>query len=188
MFVTEIFSNENRIFTNVFKTVFPTEYKEIFGETDSEILDSVVNLKYGGRTVISSITPDNAKQVVQTVITLNVANWVQAAKTMMLQYDVLNPVRNTVKTQTNGTEKQTSNDSNTTSVKAFNDDDFSPDNKNDSDTNKDVTTENIQVQTVSGFNSGDVQDKLKKDFQFRLDNWRESIIFALIKEITLSVY
>lgn len=186
MFVTEVFA-QKKLFKDIFKESFPDDYKTIFGEINPDVLDGVVNLKYGGKTVLSKITPDNVEQVCTNVITLNVSQWVQAAKVMQTEYNVLKPVRRSTLITETGTEKQTSNDSNTTAIKAFNDTEFSPDNKNDSNSDKNVTTNHEHSETVTGFD-GDVTDKLKKDFAFRLDNWRNSIIFALINEITIDIY
>lgn len=184
----ELFTGDNLLFTNIFKNDFPDDYKTIFGERLPHVYDVVASLKFGNKELVSYLTSDNCKDVIDSLITANVENWVNAAKTMETEYDALNPVRRTVKTDVSGTEKQTSNDNDTQSIKAFNDTDFTPDNKNESNTDRDITTANNTVQTVSGYENGDIQDKLQKDFAFRLDNWRESIIFALIKEITLDIY
>ena len=60
----ELFTKGNGIFATVFKTEYPTEYAAIFGDTAPEKLDTYALLMYGGKTVVSSITSDNASDVV----------------------------------------------------------------------------------------------------------------------------
>ena len=47
---------------------------------------------YGGKTVVSSITSDNANDVVSAVIAVNVQGWEREAAAMLADYDVLTPV------------------------------------------------------------------------------------------------
>ena len=61
---SELFTKGNGIFATVFKTEYPTEYAAIFGDTDPTKLDAYALLMYGGKTVVSSITSDNASDVV----------------------------------------------------------------------------------------------------------------------------
>lgn len=188
MLYNELFKQGNFLFADIFNKDFPDEFKKIFGERLPHVYDVTANFKYGNRTIVSSLNADNCHDVVNAIIQSNLDNWVKAANTMQSEYNALAPVRRTITTDVTGTEKQTSNDNNTTSVKAFNDTDFTPDNKNENNTDKDISTSNNRVETITGFDNGDIQDKIQKDFQFRLDNWRESIIFVLIKQITLDIY
>ena len=72
---SELFTKGNGIFQTVFKTEYPTEYAAIFGDTDPTKLDAYALLMYGGKTVVSSITSDNASDVVSAVIAVNVQGW-----------------------------------------------------------------------------------------------------------------
>lgn len=187
MTINELFTGDNQLITNIFKNNYPDDYKVIFGETQPSYYDTVALLKWGTREVVETITPDNCKDVVSAIIAINVDGWRKAATTMQKEFDALKPVRRTITTTGKGTENQTANDANTESVKAFNDTDFTPDNKNESNNTKERTTTDEHTETVTGFD-GDVYSQLRKDFAFRLDNWRESIIFAIVSEITLSIY
>ena len=183
----ELFTGDNQLITNIFKVNYPDDYNAIFGDTQPTYYDTVALLKWGNREVVDTITPDNCKDVVSAVIAINIDGWRKAATTMQKEFDALKPVRRSTTTTGKGTENQTANDANTESVKAFNDTDFTPDNKNESNNTKERTTTDERTETVTGFD-GDVYSQLRKDFAFHLENWRESIIFAIVSEITLSIY
>lgn len=188
MLYKDLFIGDKGVFVNVFKKDFPEHYAVIFGETLPQVYDTLAILKYGGKTLYGYITDDNCVDVVRSVITSNVDNWVLAAKAMTAKYDVAKPVSR----ETSRTEKvddtETSADISTNSQKAFNDTDFTPDSKGQSDLTKDRASTRTITESVTGYGDGVISDKLKKEFQFRLDNWRENIIFAIIKELTLSIY
>ena len=183
----ELFTGDNQLITNIFKGNYPDDYNVIFGDTQPTYYDTVALLKWGNREVVETITPDNCKDVVSAVIAINVDGWRKAAATMQKEFDALKPVRRSTTTTGKGTENQTANDANTESVLAFNYTDFTPDTKNEGHNTKECTTTDERTETVTGF-EGDVYSQLRKDFAFRLDNWRESIIFAIVSEITLSIY
>lgn len=183
----ELFNGDNQLITNIFKANFPDDYKAIFGDTQPTYYDTVALLKWGNREVCDTITPDNCKDVVSAVIAINVDGWIKASTTMQKEFDALQPVRRSTTTTGKGTDNQTANNANTESVKAFNDTDFTPDNKNETNNTTERTTTDERTETVTGFD-GDIYTQLRKDFAFRLDNWRENIIFAIVNEITLSIY
>lgn len=187
MTINELFKDDNLLVRDIFYREHMQDYRAIFGNVEPQIYDTLISLKCGNKVVNSNITGYNRKRIVNAIISANVDNWKQAAKTMQLEFDALKPVRRSTTTTGKGTENQTANDANTESIKAFNDTDFTPDNKNESNNTKERTTTDERTETVTGFD-GDVYSQLRKDFAFRLDNWRESIIFAIVKEITLSIY
>ena len=187
MTINELFTGDNLLMRDIFYKEHQADYTAIFGNQIPQTYDVLISLKCGDKVVSDKVTVDNCKDVVNAIINANVANWKQAAKTMQLEFDTLNPVRRKTTTTGKGTENQTANDANTESIKAFNDTDFTPDNKNESNNTKERTTTDERTETITGFD-GDVYSQLRKDFAFRLDNWRESIIFAIVKEITLSIY
>lgn len=188
MLYKDLFIGDKGVFVNVFKKDFPEQYAVIFGETLPQVYDTLAILKCGDRTLFSYINDDNCADVVRSVISSSVDNWVLAAKAMMSIYDAAKPVsRETARTE-KVDDTETSADISTNSQKAFNDTDFTPDTKGQSDLTKDRVTTHTITESVTGYGDGVISDKLKKEFQFRLGNWRESIIFAIIKELTLSIY
>ena len=187
MTINELFTGDNLLVRDIFYKEHKEDYTAIFGNQTPQTYDVIISLKCGDKVVNNHISADNCKDVVNAIINANVENWKQGAKTMQLEFDTLNPVRSKTTTTGKGSENQTRNGDDIASVKAFNDTEFTPDNKNTStDTNERTTTNESEV-TVTGF-EGDVYSQLKKDFQFRLDKWKESIIFAIVNEITLSIY
>lgn len=187
MTINELFTGDNLLVRDIFYKEHKEDYTAIFGNQIPQTYDVIISLKCGDKVVSDKVTVDNCKDVVNAIINANVENWKQAAKTMQKEFDALKPVRRSTTTTGKGTENQTANDANTESVKAFNDTDFTPDNKNESNNTKERTTTDERTETVTGFD-GDVYSQLRKDFAFRLDNWRESIIFAIVSEITLNIY
>ena len=185
----ELFTPERAVFATIFAVDFPEQYKTIFGETIPQVYDVVAVLECGEKTLLNVITPDSYKEIVSAVITMNVDSWVKAANAMLAEYDAINPVkRSTTRTeQTN--ENETATDNTTDSRKAFNDTDFSPDSRGESDSEKTRSANRSTTETVAGIGeSKDITETLRKEFAFRLDKWRKNIIFALINEITTQIY
>lgn len=185
----ELFTTERAIFATIFAPDFPEQYKAIFGETIPQVYDVTAILTCGNKTLLDSITPDSYKEIVTAVITVNVESWVKAANAMLAEYDAIKPVKRSVTRTEQGSENETATDSTTDSRKAFNDTDFSPDSKGQSDTEKTRSNNRDITETVVGIGEGkDITEQLRKEFAFRLDKWRKSIIFALINEITTNIY
>lgn len=121
---SELFTKGNGIFATVFKTEYPTEYAAIFGDTAPEKLDAYALLMYGGKTVVSSITSDNASDVVSAVIAVNVQGWEREAAAMLADYDVLTPVTGEIERMETVTLQESTDNTETGANKAFNDTDF----------------------------------------------------------------
>lgn len=176
------------LFTDVFKVNFPTEYAEIFGEMDSVGLDTLVLLNYSERECINTITKDNANEYIKNIIALSVSNWVRVSSAYNAQYDVLNPIQQQTTREDQTTESANNSNTNVSSNKPYNETDFVEYDK-DSTTYDNTRTNNItSTQKVVGLGSKSVTDELTKEIEFRLNNWRKSIIFAIINDITKSIY
>lgn len=176
------------LFTDVFKVNFPTEYAEIFGEMDSVGLDTLVLLNYSERECINTITKDNANEYIKNIIAFSVSNWVRVSSAYNAQYDVLNPIQQQTTREDQTTESANNSNTNVSSNKPYNETDFVEYDK-DSTTYDNTRTNNItSTQKVVGLGSKSVTDELTKEIEFRLNNWRKSIIFAIINDITKSIY
>lgn len=187
MTINELFTGDNLLMRDIFYNEHKEDYTAIFGNVLPQTYDVLISLKCGDKVVNNHITVDNCKDVVNAIIYANVDGWKKAATTMQTEFDALNPVMRKTTTTGKGSENQTRNGNDIASIKAFNDTDFTPDNKNTSTDTNERTTSNESEVTVTGFD-GDVYTQLQKDFQFRLAKWKESIIFAIVNEITLSIY
>ena len=185
----ELFTPDKGIFATIFKPNYPVQYGVIFGQTIPQTYDVLASFKCGDKTLLDAVTIDTYKDIVSAVIAMNVDNWVKAANVMLKDYDALKPIKHEVTRQTNGNNNETVNDSTTNNSKAFNDTEFSPDSKGTSESTKSYTNEQTVVESVTGIGENkDTTDILQKEFAFRLEKWKESIIFAIVNEITLSVY
>ena len=99
----ELFTTDNGIFGTVFSPDFPDEYQKIFGDALPKTLDVYAVMTSGNKMLSDSITAENYKDIVSSVIKVNVAGWVKQAEAMTAEYDVLKPVTREV----NRTETRT---------------------------------------------------------------------------------
>ena len=186
---SELFTTGNGIFATVFKTEYPTEYAAIFGDTDPTKLDAYALLMYGGKTVVSSITSDNASDVVSAVIAINVQGWEREAAAMLAVYDVLTPVTGSVERTETVTLQESTDNTETGANKAFNDTDFSDSDRKTANDERNRTESRKTTETSKGTGaSKSISTEIAKELQLRRDNWRKNIIFALVSEITTSIY
>jgi hypothetical protein len=186
---SELFTKDNGIFATVFKTEYPTEYAAIFGDTDPTKLDAYALLMYGGKTVVSSITGDNARDIVSAVIAVNVQGWEREAAAMLADYDVLTPVTGSVERTETVTLQESTDNTETGANKAFNDTDFSDSDRKTANDERNRTEERQTTETSKGTGaSKSISTEIAKELQLRRDNWRKNIIFALIRELTTSIY
>lgn len=186
---SELFTKGGGIFATVFKTEYPTEYAAIFGDTDPTKLDAYALLMYGGKTVVSSITSDNASDVVSAVIAVNVQGWEREAEAMLADYDVLTPVTGQIERTETVTLQESTDNTETGANKAFNDTDFSDSDRKTANDERNRTEERQTTETSKGTGaSKSISSEIAKELQLRRDNWRKNIIFALVRELTTSIY
>ncbi len=185
----ELFTRGNGIFETVFKAQYPSNYKTIFGDTPPEKLDAYALLTCGGKTLVGSITSDNAKEVVSAVIAVNVQGWKREAEVMLADYDVLTPVTGNVERTETVTLQESTDNTETGANKAFNDNDFSDSDRKTAADERNRTEERRTTETIRGTGiSKSISNEISKELQLRRDNWRKNIIFALVREITTSIY
>ena len=179
---------QNGLFTKVFKANYPTEYATIFGEMDSVGLDTLVILNCGEKEVLSTITQDNANTYVKNIIALSVSNWVKVANAYNTQYNVLAPTQKTTTRTNNATESENNTNTNVSSNKPYNNTTFEEYDKDNNTSDKTRTNKAEETETITGLNCKSAVDELQKEINFSLQNWRKSIIFAIINEITKAIY
>lgn len=185
----ELFTKDNGIFATVFNAEYPNEYAAIFGETDPEKLDAYALLMYGSKTIVSSITSDNIKDIVSAVIAINVQGWEREAAAMLAYYDIPTPVRSQFERTETVTLQEGTNNTKTDSNKAFNETDFSDSDQKTVSDEKNRTESRKTTETSMGTGANkSISSEIAKELQLRRDNWRKNIIFALIREITTSIY
>lgn len=186
---SELFTKGNGIFRAVFKAGYPTEYAAIFGDTAPEKLDAYALLRFGGKTVVNSINAENASDVVSAVIAVNVQGWEREAAAMLAGYDVLAPVTGQVERMETVTLQESTDNTETGANKAFNDTGFSDSDRKTANDERNRTEERRTTETSKGTGaSKSISTEIAKELQLRRDNWRKNIIFALVSEITMSIY
>lgn len=177
------------IFSTVFQTDYPEQYTEIFGDTPATKLDAYTVLHFGDRETVLSINEDNYKDIVSSVIAVNVDGWLKQAKAMQAEYDVTKPTvqDRTLTEQT--TTSETGNGTDTSSDVAFNETEFSDRDKSTKQDEKNRTEERTTTEKISGVGSNkSIPTEIEKELRLRRDIWRKNIIFALVKELTLDIY
>ena len=102
-------------------------------------LDVYAVMTFGNKLLSDSITADNYKDIVSSVITVNVAGWVKQAEAMTAEYDVLKPVTREVNRTETRTTDETSESENLMSDKVYNDTDFNQNNKENETGSKNKT-------------------------------------------------
>lgn len=186
---SELFTTGNGIFATVFKTEYPTEYAAIFGDTDPTKLDAYALLQFGDKTVVRSITTDNAKYAVSAVIAVNVQGWEKQAAAMLADYDVLTPVTGEIERTETVTLQESTDGTDTGANKAFNDTEFSDSERNTKQDERNRTESRKTTETSKGTGANkSISAEIEKEMLLRRDNWRKNIIFALVNEITTQIY
>jgi len=184
----EVFTLDNGMFEVMFKPNFADGYTTIFGDLEPNVLDTTARLCAGNKTLLSTVTFESAPTIVNSIISMNLPDWVKAAKAMLAEYDMLKPVQRVTTRQSDATATETTADHTEDSIKAFNDVEFSPDSKTANNSDKQQTRGESITSTVAGIGQINPTDAIRKEFSLRLDKWRKSIIFAIINEITNEIY
>lgn len=184
----ELFTASSGIFSNVFAVDFAAGYSAIFGETDPSTLDAFTYLQYGNRVLLDMVDDTNYKTFVRSVIAVYVDDWEKQAAAMLAEYNITNPTTST----TTRTESSTLNETNTGTdkgaEKAFNDTSFVDNKQTTNDDERSQKEERTITETAKGVGSKSITDEVQKELNLRRVNWRKSIIFALVKDITNSIY
>lgn len=191
MKLSEVFEDGKGIFATVFKPNYPVQYAAIFGDVDPNVMDGYVTYMYGDKTLIAKITTETAASVVNSVISLQVDNWVKQAKAFTAEYDVTKPILSQTDSKKTVTIDETTGTNKKDADKAFNDTAFTENNETTSDTNKnrtETTSDNVSLTGLGTSSSKSISTEIIKEIELRRDNWKKSVIFAIVNEITSSIY
>lgn len=184
MLFKELFIGKNQLFEVIFKQRYPEIYAEIFGETKP---DTFALVKFGNRTVLDSFTEDNCKDFTGAVLDMCVDTFKSQFEVFTKKYDFLKPVLQSTSTDKTVTVSESNTDGITKSDKAFNDDVFNDDSREDKTNDKNRTETEAYIVERTGFN-GNVTQAMLDEYHARLLNVREDIINNLVSYLTLSIY
>jgi hypothetical protein len=189
MLYRELFNTSNGIFATVFATEYPEQYAKIFGNTPSKQLDTFALLNWGGRTLVDAVTADTYKDIVSSIIAVNVQGWERQAAAMLADYDPLKPNAK----QTERTETVTVDESETGNTlqanKTYNDTDFTDNDRETDSTDRNRTETKKETVSESGISGNqNFAAIIEKETEVRRIKWQKNIIFALVNEITTDIY
>jgi hypothetical protein len=184
MLFKELFIGENQLFGVIFKQRYPEIYAEIFGETKP---DAFALVKFGNRTVLDSFTETTCKDFTGAVLDMCVDTFKSQFEVFTKKYDFLKPVLQSTSSDKTVTVSESNTDGITKSDKAFNDDVFKDDSKEDKTEAKNRTETETNIVERTGFN-GNVTQAMLDEYRARLMNVREDIINTLVNYLTLSIY
>lgn len=184
MLFKELFIGENQLFSVIFKERYPEIYAEIFGETKP---DAFAMVKFGNRTILDSFTEANCKELTGAVLDMCVDTFKSQFEVFTKKYDFLKPVLQSTSTDKTVTVSEYNTDGITKSDKAFNDDGFKDDSKEDKTEARNRTETEAYMVERTGFN-GNVTQAMLDEYRARLLNVREDIINTLVSYLTLDIY
>ncbi len=183
----ELFTDNNGLFTNIFAKYYTAEYNTIFGENTSELVDTYTRLNFGGRELMHGLTEGDYINNVRSVISLYVGEWVKGARVMQEEYNAVLNVSRQLERDINTTNNENYTNTDEESNKVFNETAFYPTEKTEisnerlnNGTTAERVTERKGVEDVGG--------ALIKEFNRKLQSYKNDIIFVLIEKLTKSIY
>lgn len=189
MKINELFTGDNGLFEKIFAPVFPVLYKSIFGEDDPKVLDVNFRFKYGGKTLLDTVTPETANDIVTSVITLKFDEWQKQIQVFNQEYDVLQPVTSKRTETITGTIEETGNNSTIDSSTTFDNAEFGNDAKQQRDTTGNRQETSTRTSTTNGVPTGvPVSDIIQKEMKLRRTNFKVRVIAEIANELTTDIY
>ena len=189
MKLNELFTADNGIFAQVFKTDFPELYATCFGTVEPVMLDRWTWIKYGGRELLDTVTEATYQNFVGSVIAINADKWTNVANLLAKQYDCLNPTVKTLTTTKTATTATTEANENINAQKAFNDEQFNDGQRNQTNGTGSRQDDESTNSTESGLGSGTLNSTvIQKEKELRQDEYKRTIVAEIVNEITLTIY
>lgn len=181
---------------NIFKSLendSPTEYADLFGETDSDKLYYMFINLCGEKRVTNICKTLNNSELYKIIIAQYKDNWLRVKEAISGDYDVFNPfdVKEEVTENITANETIDKTDKNSSAVYAFNSGDIvdSDENITDKTGTVDNTHERTNTKVKSG-NQGNITPAklLKDEIKIRKTVYLEEILKDVMNYITLDVY
>ena len=108
---------------------------------------------------------------------------------MLAEYDVLTPVTGQIERTETVTLQESTDNTETDANKAFNDTEFSDSDRKTANDARNRTESRKTTENSKGMGANkSFSTEIEKELRLRRDNWKKSIIFALVNEITTSIY
>lgn len=174
------------IFAEVFAKDYPNEFTEIFGTVTPDKVDVYAKLKYGEKVLVQYVADGSPEAITGAIIALNVDQWARGARAIRYKYDFSAPVLQERTRKETSTENAITTDVSTDSNKAFNDTDFTPDSKGQTDGTRNNDRTATTTETVKGVPS--MYDAVSQEMKIALRQWADEVVKMLIGQITNDIY
>lgn len=189
MKINELFTGGNGLFEKIFKPMFPVLYKSIFNEDDPVLIDIDFRFKYGNKTLVDAVTPETARDIVKSVITVKFYEWQKQIQVFNTEYDPLNPVVEKLTETTNNTVDETGDNNTVDSSTTFNNGDFGNDTKQQRNSTGNRQETGTKTTIKNGVPSSvPVSEIVQKEINLRRTNFKTQVIAELANELTIDIY
>ena len=187
MKLKELFTPENGIF-KFLEDTFTEPFQQVFIGNTADELDAYTILNFGEKTLSENITSGTYKTILRCVWIMNFRSWIKQSDLMQKEYDVTQPVYTKTHTE-NGSSNEEDTRTETNSDKAYQDENMQPSDQSSHAGNRTHTEQRQVTEKTDGVPANrNISEDIQKEMELRRQNWIKSIIFAIISEITLSVY
>jgi len=191
----ELFTSENGLFQTVFSddgtvSTLADEFSELFTGQTRQSMDSLAVGLYGNRTLLDYLTADNYVTFITAVVYTHLQSWKKLHDALYAEYGISDGQK-IVDVKTGSiTAVSDSDQTDTDSNKAFNEDEFSQRERHETVGNNDRTetyNELTNVRTITGDGS-EVLKNIDAELKVRLFNLQRQMLSDIIEDICTDIY
>lgn len=180
----------NSFYTN-FKTLAPSIYTNLFGDTEPKVLDLSLLSNCGERYASPLLTTYPLEEVVTLIVAEKSNSWERIKKAMFSEYDLTTLGENTTEV-TNQRNSNTSNNSNNTNKeKLYSFDSTTPsdsvENSNIGETTGNITETGTTTTKVSG-SKYDIQLSIDREIRLRRLSFINMVVKDTMNYLALAIY
>lgn len=189
MLYKDLFTPKRGVFTTIFQEHYENDYNTIFNGVSAETIDTYAYLNYGDKRLNAKITQDNHIDFIQSIISINIDNWINVVNVFNTEYNPLEPLIYRETLTENKQLDETDNKDVLQAEKTFNDNTFDNDRQEKNDSTRERQERNDYQSSRVGLNNLlHPTEAIQKEINLKRDNLKKNIIFELINQITIKIY
>lgn len=189
MKIKDLFVSEDLGIFTIFAEDFQQAFNSLFGGQTASNVNKMVLFLYGEKTVLPSVNSDNWGVIVEMIISQRLTGWEKQQQALTAEYSVLTPNKTTETVSHTADRNKTNNGERLSANKAFNDNNFSDNERNtDTATGTETETYNTERVTMGSNGSTPVSEVILQEVKLRQYNLQKAIITAIVNEITTDIY